>query len=309
MIDIVLCSERRRTGPRRGFLLASSVLVLALGLGGLPSRDALRAEETAASAARAPKLPVEEILRRNASARGGVEAWRKIKTMVQIGRVERASEVPGFPAHPRHGASLTPDPTQVVGFRLDLARPHKMRYELTYQGVTAIQAFDGKDGFTVQPGPSGAVARPFSQAQSLAAAEQLDLEGPLLDATAKGSVVTLDGIETVRDRSAYKLVLKTKNGVIRHVWVDANSFLDVKLDGTRQIGERTWPIETFFDDFRKVGNIQVPFQIETAINGVHTMESVKLVKVILNSPLEDSLFALPRAPEPPAPSSSAPSSP
>jgi hypothetical protein len=307
MIDTIFRSKRRSTRRRRGYFFAARALVLVLGLGGLPN-VALHAEETAASALQAPKLSVEEILRRNASARGGVEAWRKIRTMVQIGRVERASEIPGFPVHPKHGTALTPDPKQVVGFRLDLARPHKMRYEMTYQGVTAIQAFDGTDGFTVQPGPSGAVARPFSQAQSRAAAEQLDLEGPLLDAAAKGTVVTLDGVETVRDRPAYKLALKMKNGVTRHVWIDANSFLDVKLDGMRQIGERSWPIETFFADFRKVGSVQVPHQIETAINGVHTMESVKLIKVVLNSPLEDSLFTLPRAPEPPA-ASSAPSSP
>ena len=29
--------------------------------------------------------------------------------------------------------------------------------------------------------------------------------------------------------------------------VDAKSFLDLKLDGTLQIGDRLWPIETLFD--------------------------------------------------------------
>src|SRR3984893_16217993 len=250
----------------------------------------------AATSSTAPDLSVDEILRLNAAARGGKEAWRKIKTMVQIGRIERSNEVPGMGARPNRSAALTPDTSKVVELRIEMARPNKMRYELTYQGATAIQAFNGKEGYTVQPGPSGAVARPFSDAQTRASAEQLDLEGPLLDAAAKGTVVTLDGIDSVRDRPAYKLSLKMKSGVVRHVWVDAKTFLDVKLDGTRQIGDRVWPIETLFDDLRKVGSVHVPFQIETTVGGVHTMESVKLVKVMLNAPLEDSLFTLPRAP-------------
>jgi hypothetical protein len=239
---------------------------------------------------------MDEILRRNATARGGVDEWNKIKTMVQIGRIERAGEVPGMPTHTTRPARLAPDANQIVGFRLELARPNKMRYELTYQGATAIQAFDGKEGFTVQPGPSGAIARPFSESQIHAAAEQLDLEGPLMGATIKGTVVSLEGTDTVHDRLAYKLSLKMKSGVTRHVWVDTETFLDVKLDGTRQIGDRAWPIETLFQDFRKVGSVQVPYQIETTVGGVHTMESVKLIKVVLNVPLEDTLFTLPHAP-------------
>lgn len=289
---------RRRPGVRQAAFLALGAFALA----GLPVQSMAEtspARSPAVSPA-APKLSADEIVRRNATARGGVEAWNKIKTMVQIGRIERGGEVPGRAAHANHAARLNPDADKIVGYRLELARPNKMRYELTYQGTTAIQAFDGKEGFTVQPGPSGAVARPFSEGQTRAAADQLDLEGPLLGAAAKGTVVTLDGVDTVHDRPAYKLSLTMKSGVIRHVWVDSKTFLDVKLDGERQIGDRVWPIETLFDDFRKVGSVQVPYQFETAVGGVHTMESVKLIKVVLNAPLDDSLFTLPRAPAPAA---------
>ena len=319
MIDMTSCSNRRRPDARRAALAALG----ALALTGVPFRTAVATGDPPASApqesasastpppaatsstapASAPTardLSVDEILRLNDAARGGKEAWRKIKTMVQIGRIERSNEVPGKGARPNRSAALTPDTSNVVELRIEMARPNKMRYELTYQGATAIQAFDGKVGYTVQPGPSGAVARPFSDAQTRAAAEQLDLEGPLLDASAKGTEVTLDGVDSVRDHPAYKLSLKMKSGGVRHVWVDAKTFLDVKLDGTRQIGDRVWPIETLFDDFRKVGNVQVPYQFETAVGGVHTMESVKLIKVLLNAPLEDSLFTLPRAPAPAA---------
>ena len=261
-----------------------------------PAAAAISATANAKTPADAPKLSVEEILQRNAAARGGIDAWHKVRTIVQIGHIERNNEIPGMTKAPKADARLAPDAINLVAFRQELARPNKMRTELSFRGATAIQAFDGKEGFTVQPGPSGAVARPFSEAQLRAAAEQLDLEGPLLGAAAQRTIVTLDGVESVRERPAYKLLLQMKNGVTRHVWVDAQSFLDVKIDGTRQIGDRVWPIETSFDDFRKVDKVQIPYRIETAVGGVHQMESVHLFKVVLNSALENSLFTLPRAP-------------
>jgi hypothetical protein len=255
------------------------------------------AEEPPAKPPSAPKLSVEGILTRNAKARGGLPAWHKIQTMVQIGRIQRGEQVPGAAGHAKRAARLNPDAEQEVAFRLEMQRPNKMRLELEYQGATAIQAFDGTNGYTVQPSPAGAVAHPFSEAQTRATAEQQDLEGPLLDAPAKGTVVSLDGVDTVNGRPAYKLALALKSGTVRHVWVDAATFFDVKIDGTRQIGDRTWPVETFFADFRKVGDLRVPYEIQTAVGGVHTMERIVLAKVVLNAPLEASRFALPRAPE------------
>jgi hypothetical protein len=226
------------------------------------------AEEPPAKPPSAPKLSVEGILTRNAKARGGLPAWHKIQTMVQIGRIQRGEQVPGAAGHAKRAARLNPDAEQEVAFRLEMQRPNKMRLE-----------------------------HPFSEAQTRATAEQQDLEGPLLDAPAKGTVVSLDGVDTVNGRPAYKLALALKSGTVRHVWVDAATFFDVKIDGTRQIGDRTWPVETFFADFRKVGDLRVPYEIQTAVGGVHTMERIVLAKVVLNAPLEASRFALPRAPE------------
>ncbi len=255
----------------------------------------------------APVMSVEEIRQRNALARGGLEEWRKIDTMLQVGRIERGDEVPAMSSRQKRAARLIPEASQIVQFRLELAKPNKLRLEFTYQGVTAIQAFDGTEGYTVQPGPQGAIARPFSDAQARAAADQLDIQGPLLDADAKGTHVAIDGIDAVRGRPAYRLKLTLKSGLSRQVWVDAETFYDVKIDGMRRIGDRNWPVETYFGDFRKVGKVWVPYESETAINGVHTMEHSHLAQVRFNVPLADSLFKLPKAPvPPPLPSPAAP---
>jgi hypothetical protein len=291
MIDVSHRTLGNHFATRAGRSVACAI-ALSILLGG----GTRAAEESPTSDV--PRLSAEEILKRNAAARGGVDAWRNIKTMVQIGRIERLGNVPGAAARSSRAAQLTPDANQSVGFRVEMARPNKLRYELTYQGITAIQAFDGRDGFTVQPGAAGAVARPFSEVQARALADQFEIEGPLLSASEKGTVVAVEGVDVLRGQPAYRLSLTTRGGIARHAWVDAHSFLDVQLDGARQIGDRAWPITTVFADFRKVGGVQVPYQIETAVSGVNAMERVQLSKVVLNAPLEDSLFILPRAPAP-----------
>src|ERR1700757_5196372 len=43
-----------------------------------------------AQSAPVPELTAEQIVQKNVDARGGLEAWRKIQTMVWVGHMERA---------------------------------------------------------------------------------------------------------------------------------------------------------------------------------------------------------------------------
>src|SRR5438874_1032826 len=54
-----------------------------------------------------------------------------------------------------------------------------------------------------------------------------------LDYAAKGTRVELDGMEKVEDRDTYKLKLTFKSGDVTHVWVDAKTFLEAKVEGLR----------------------------------------------------------------------------
>lgn len=260
-------------------------------LGALGARGAAISPPAAART-----LTVAQILQRNAQARGGLAAWQRIHSMVQIGLIERETHVGSRDVQRARTGRSDADADQSVRFRSIMQKPNKMRMELTYRGATAIQAFDGTAGYTVEPGPNGAIARPFTAAQIRAAALQQGLDGPLLDAATDGTVVTLAGIDRVDGRPAYKLTLVMKNGATRHVWVDCADFLDVKIDGTREIGRHFWPIETTFGQFRTEGSVTVPHEVSTSVGGVHTMERMRVFRVVLNAPLEASLFTLPRAP-------------
>ena len=258
----------------------------------------------------AAALPtVEEIVARNAQARGGLDAWHALQTLTERGYVEHG-QLKG--PKKRHGTPTAGHKSldQPVPFTLQFKRPHKYRLEMNLGDATALQLFDGTDGWTLQPSPKGPLVRHFTSAESQDQAEQNDPEGPLLDAAAKGTTVALDGTDTVEGRAAYKLTLTLKDGQVRHVWIDQQNHLDLKIDGSRLIEGRVWPTETYFYDWKTAGRIRLPYRIETAVNGVRTSSRIVVEHVVVNAPLGDAAFALPkdalRAPVMPPPASPPP---
>lgn len=254
---------------------------------------AIANEPGPAGAAVADALNVEEIIARNAQARGGLDAWKSLTTLTEKGHIEHG-QIKG--PRSRHGAPAGSQGgalEQALPFTLQIKRPHRMRLEMNLGDTTALQLFDGAEGATIQPSPKGPLVHRFSETEAAAAAEQVDPEGPLLDATAKGTRVDLEGTESVEGRPAYRLRLTLRSGVQRHVWVDARTFLDVKIDGARQIEGRNWPAETYFYDWRKVGGVALPYRIETAIDGARSSTRILVDRVIANAPLDDAPFRLP----------------
>jgi hypothetical protein len=157
----------------------------------------------------------------------------------------------------------------------------------------AVQMFDGKSGFMMQPSANGPLVRPYTAGEAAAAAEQVDPEGPLLDAAAKGTTVTFDGEDRVEGRRAWKLGLKLRNGVERHVWLDADTLLELKIDGTRMFEGKAWPAETYFYDWKSVGKLKIAHRIETAVEDTRTSSRIIVSQVFVNRPLEDAQFTMP----------------
>jgi hypothetical protein len=134
---------------------------------------------------------------------------------------------------------------------------------------------------------------------------QADLDGPLVDYAAKGTRVALDGMEKVEGRDTYKLKLTTKNGSAIHVWVDAQTFLEAKIEGQpRRLDGTPHPVEVYFRDYRPVNGLQIPFVLETQVLPVAKTalgfkdppvppEKTIIEQVVLNPKFEESLFSKP----------------
>jgi len=234
----------------------------------------------ATHAATAPATPtVDEIVARYVAARGGLDKIRSIHTLRQTGHVTAGAN---------RNALVT----------RELKRPARSRFEFTVQGVTAVYVSDGQQGFKVSPLDGVLEPEPLSDEAVQEAAEQADIEGPLVDWKAKGHQVELVGREVVGGRETYKLKLTLGSGAVRHEYIDVKSAHLVRSDSTRQVRGRAVQLETTFGDYEKTGGVLFPRLIEVAAAGRPQRLRVVLDKIEVNPPLSDARFEVPVAAEP-----------
>ncbi len=256
------------------------------------------------------KLSAAAIVDRNVQARGGLREWRAVQTMTLEGKMgaggNRRSTLSVPPPGPLPSTKELPqrpvDEAQLP-FVMELKRPRKMRVELAFNGQTAIQVFDGTNGWKLRPFLNRRAVEPYSAEEMKSAARQADLDGPLIDYAAKGTKIELEGMEKVEDRDTYKLKLTLNNGQSIHVWIDAQSFLETKIEGQpRRLDGQYHPVEVYYRDYRTVNGLRIPFVLETHVlppdqtarafrSTPVPPEKIVIDKVAVNPKLDDALFS------------------
>jgi hypothetical protein len=250
-----------------------------------------------------PKLMASEIVEKNVEARGGLKAWRAVQSISMQGKLGAGGNMPATTPPPvaggRHGQMTLPPtrPTEEaqLPFLMEMKRSHKSRIELQFKGQTAIQVFDGTHGWKVRPFLNRKEVEPFTAEELDAASRQAELDGPLVDYEAKGSKVELAGMEKVGDRDTYKLALTTHDGKVQHIWLDAQTFLEVKVEGNpRRLDGKMHTVEIYYDEYRPAtGGVVLPYRFETRVDGVKQTEAIQIESVMVNPKLDDSLFTKP----------------
>ena len=118
----------------------------------------------------------------------------------------------------------------------------------------------------------------------------------------KGNKIEYVGREDVEGKSDYKLKLTNKNGDTSFFLFDPDTYLISKWEGTRKVGDKDVPWESFFRDFREVDGLKYPFLIESDAPGTEQIQKIAADKIEVNVPIEDSRFGKPTPPvAPPAP--------
>jgi hypothetical protein len=277
--------------------------------------------EAAAAAPAQAKLSAAEVITKNVAARGGLQAWRAVQTMTLSGKMgaggnQRATlqvptqtqatvvtqkiEQPALPSRRVEEVYLP--------FLMELARPRKMRFELQFAGQTALQVYDGVNGWKLRPYLNRLEVEPYTPDEMKAASMESELDGPLVDYAAKGTRIESDGIEKVEGRDTYKLKLTLKSGAVTHVWVDAQTFLETKIEGQpRRLDGVNHPVEVYYRDYRNVNGLEIPFGLETRVLPVTKTavglrdtpvppQKTLIEKVVINSNFDAGLFSKPAIP-------------
>jgi hypothetical protein len=135
------------------------------------------------------KLTAAEIVEKNVSARGGLQARRSVETMSMEGKMgvggNRRAALPVAVATRNNRQEALPQrPAEEVQlpFVMELKRPRKMRLQLQFNGQTSVQVYDGTNGWKVRPFLNRGQVEPYIADEIKMASIQADLD-PQMAAT------------------------------------------------------------------------------------------------------------------------------
>ena len=245
------------------------------GVTGLAAAALLAMATLAGASARAES--VDEMIARHIAARGGTEALSSIRTLTITGKYRP----PGFDS-------------DLIYFET-IARPGKARIDITLQGLTVVQSFDGAAGWQIQPFNGRKDPETLSRDDVKSLQEEADFEDPLIDYKAKGGSVTYLGLEDVDGAPAHAFRVTLKNGDTQTWYLDPDLWLAVRVT-TRTIQRGVETVnDTDFGDYEKVAGVWFPFEQESGTKGSSQRQHLTYDMVEVNLPIDDSRFIQPAA--------------
>lgn|SRR5215510_4295755 len=219
---------------------------------------------------------VDDVIKKNIDARGGLQKIKAVKSVKASGKItQQGIEIP-----------LT----------LQQKRPGKVRIDATFQGKSLVQAYDGETGWKIDPFQGSSEAEKMAGDDLKEAEEQADLDGPLVDYKQKGHTVELVGKEEMEGTAVFKLKVTLKNGDIRNVFLDAENYLELKVSAKRKTPGGEVEIDQYVGNYKPVSGVMFPFSIETKFRG-QSVNQITIEKIETDVAIDDSIFKMPAKPQ------------
>ena len=171
-------------------------------------------------------------------------------------------------------------------------RPDKVHVEGTFQGLTFIQTYNGKEGWNVNPFAGVTDPQPMSSDDLKGMRYNADMDGMLWNWKEKGYSVTLVGQEDMEGTSCYKIKLDTSEGDSFTYYIDSDSYILLRSNTKLIVMGNEVESDTYYSNYMMVEGIAVPGKIETKMKD-QLMGTLVIDKVELNIELDDSLFEKP----------------
>ena len=216
--------------------------------------------------ATASAVTLDDLVAKNLAAHGGADKLRAITTMHTVGKLRLS------------GGLEAKTESFVVA-------PDKIRFEFTLQGLTAINAWDGQQGWTISPFQGRKEPQKTTPDDNRSLIHGTDIAGPLLDWKAKGEKLEYLGTEDIDGTDAYKLRVTWKNGDSRVIYLDPDQYLEIRIVDHILVRGQEQVQATDLGEYEKVDGVYIPFE-----QGRNHLDSAEL-----NKPIDVAMFAFPTA--------------
>ena len=217
-------------------------------------------------------LSAEQLAAKHVEAIGG-KAWAEVKTMKISGDYESFSNTAPFTIYRK--------------------RPGKYRFDHTMIKMPCTRAFDGEKAWWKGPffgAPEGAF---IPEPQNKVTVLESVFDNALLGWKEKGIKLESGGMEDFEGTEHHLLVVTYPDGLKETWYLHPKTFLKSFMIGQTYEYGRPGPLEVFYDDYRKVAGVLMPFYVEQEWHTRHRLFSIEDIQV--NKDVDDSLFVAPEA--------------
>jgi hypothetical protein len=222
----------------------------------------------------------DDLVAKNLAARGGADQLAAIHSYVTKGQVRYPGDF-----------KLTYEEQRV---RVDPAKDLcAVRIDSAIQGLTLIQAFDGTNGWRVNPFEGRKDPEKIGVDDARALADEALIDGPLLASRAKGSKIDYLGQEDVDGTEAYKLRVSQTDGTIFTYYLDPDVYLEIKVIEQRTIRGAEQETETEYGDYEKVAGVYFPFSIASGPLNATDKQIITIKTGEANVDVAPATFAMP----------------
>lgn len=217
---------------------------------------------------------VDEIIKKHVEAIGGMDSLNAIKTLKMTGKFNGGGfEVPST---------------------MTYKRSDKVRMDMTFQGNSMIQAYDGAVAWQTNPfsGKPDPEKMPAERTKDMR--EMADFDGTLVNYKQKGYAAELMGKEDMEGSEVYKIKLTDKDGDVKYSYLDAQSFLLLKESQKRKVKEKEIESETYYGNYQKFGGVMMALSFEFRQKGEQQGQTATIETVEINPTVDDTIFTMPK---------------
>jgi len=223
----------------------------------------------------------EELVAKNLDAKGGVEKIRAIKSYRFSGKFQQG----GFTAQVAQEAKA----------------PDNIREMFTVQGMTQIQAYDGKTGWQISPFQGRRDPEMLGEDDLRDIVEDSDFYGPLVDYKEKGNTIEYLGRDSVDGDDVHRLKVTLKNGDIIYYYLDPDTYIEIRTERQQFIRGAVRESQTDLGSYKQVNGVFFPFSISSGPKARPDQKgTITIQKMEANVDLSDSAFKMPAAPTAPS---------
>jgi hypothetical protein len=217
---------------------------------------------------------VDELIAKNIEAKGGIEKMKAIKTVRMTGKFEGGD---GF--------------TASIG--QENQRPNLIRETFKLQGMTSVEAFDGTNGWQIQPFGGKKDPEMLGEDDLRDLLLDADFDGPLVDYKEKGNTVEYLGHDEVDGDDALRLKVTLKNGDLVYYYLDPDTFIEIRKEVQQFIRGSVRDHVVGLGSYKPVAGVMFPFSISRGPKNHPDEQTFTVQKLEVNVAIDPADFALP----------------